>query len=1071
LVASAGNSGSSGVHYPSGYQSTIAVGATDAGDELASFSNYGSTIDIVAPGKSIVSTFIDGYGTLSGTSMAAPHVAGLAALVFSLHPELSASQAKQIITTSARDLGNLGRDDHYGWGRIEPTAAVLVPTMPAVELLSPAFDVGVTATPVPVIGTAAGIGLIGWEVAFSPGDEPVDWSPFFTNPTSQIYRDTLCYFEPMPYDEGPGWLRVRAWDTENTEMEARTRIFIDRTAPTPQSLQRLPMLEGQNRALLLTIDLTEPCRATMHFRNAGTTDYDHLGFRYQWNVQRMLVNAEMLGSATVEYYLTFSDRAGLVSRLGSDDAPLTLNLDPIPIHGMHLEAISLFDPVGHFLRTPVDLDNDGDVEVVLGELVPSGTSRVLGQLRIFELDGTGAIEVEAPDILAYPRGVGDTDGDGRLELLLTYGTDNWLYEVDETGLLQEEAMWHDTGFWGGWLADMDRDGFHDLLAVESGSENSLLVFRGGADGFQGSESLVNMTPEPNGMTPPTITVADINHNGQPEAIVGDAGGDVFAVELSPAGLEEVWNLELPLDNAFYFADGDIDADGYADLVVGTHSGEQFNNEHEYDSRHWIYSFIRGQSDGSGVEVFDSETLFGVADLREVQNGVGVGNLDDVAGDEVAVVTYPELYIFTYDAEGDSMQPVYYRDNASSNHVLFVNATTPEPPLLIAGSTDGTLGLQPRIYSDGPPPPSWVEATPLGADRVAVQWSEVSGADRYLIYRAMSTADFLLLADVASTHWEDGTVSEDTLYRYAIASVDSQATPMIGELSEAFSVIPNRPPRLQTVSQPTRYTLRLQFSEPIAGPFDPAQVSLLPSPGFSSSLVDGGQGTALLATWTTPLPQGESTLHLENIVDYTGVPLSAPIDTVLCLAWIEELYLSAAECRGDSLIALSFSAPLLPDAWSEDHVVFTPELDVEPPVADPLDERVVLVLAREPLVAQETAEVEVEVQGFVGKQSEHLAEAAGRRVTLVLPPGTLEHIRIAPNPVIARGGPGFGFFGLPRDTRVRVYDLSGRQVASLEAGSSNGTLSWAPGGDIAGGIYLYRATHQGETRQGKLVFIP
>jgi hypothetical protein len=401
----------------------------------------------------------------------------------------------------------------------------------------------------------------------------------------------------------------------------------------------------------------------------------------------------------------------------------------------------------------------------------------------------------------------------------------------------------------------------------------------------------------------------------------------------------------------------------------------------------------------------------------------------------------------------------------------VNTATPEPPLLIAGSTDGTLGLQPRIYSDGPPPPAWVEATPLGTDRVAVQWSEVPSADRYLIYRAMSTAGFLLLADVASTRWEDGTVVEDTLYSYAIASVDSQATPMIGELSEASSVVPNKPPRLQTVSQPTRYALRLRFSEPIAGPFDPAQVSLLSSPGFSSSLVDGEQGTVLLATWTTPLPRGESTLHLENIVDYTGVPLSAPMDTVLCLAWLEEVYLSAAECRGDSVIALSFSAPLFPATWSADHVVLTPELDVEPPVADPLDDRVVLVLAREPLVAQGTAAVGIEVQGFVGKQGEPLAEGAGRRTTVILPPGTLERIRIAPNPVIARGGPGFGFFGLPRDTRVGVYDLSGRQVASLEASSSDGTLSWAPGSGIAGGIYLYRATHQGETRQGKLVFIP
>ena len=125
LVAAAGNSGTSEITYPAAYTSVIAVGATDSSDRLATFSNYGVGLDVVAPGVNIYSTQGGGsYQYLSGTSAAAPHVAGVAAIMLSINPALSPVEVSSYINSTATDISRVGYDTSTGWGIVNAFGAV-----------------------------------------------------------------------------------------------------------------------------------------------------------------------------------------------------------------------------------------------------------------------------------------------------------------------------------------------------------------------------------------------------------------------------------------------------------------------------------------------------------------------------------------------------------------------------------------------------------------------------------------------------------------------------------------------------------------------------------------------------------------------------------------------------------------------------------------------------------------------------------------------------------------------------------------------------------------------------------
>ena len=209
LVAAAGNDNTDVLMYPASYEHVISVGASDQNDLRANFSNYGDSIDVMAPGVDIWSTVAtnnSAYEFYDGTSMACPFVSGLAALMLSLDPNLSPERVEYCLESTADNIDGLnpGFAGQLGAGRVNAHQAMLcVPSEPLASFSADFVGNACAGVPITFYDHSGGIAPLTWQWDF-PGATPASsnlQNPTVTFPTDGSYDVTLTVTNGLGTDQ------------------------------------------------------------------------------------------------------------------------------------------------------------------------------------------------------------------------------------------------------------------------------------------------------------------------------------------------------------------------------------------------------------------------------------------------------------------------------------------------------------------------------------------------------------------------------------------------------------------------------------------------------------------------------------------------------------------------------------------------------------------------------------------------------------------------------------------------------------------------------------------------------
>ncbi len=1085
-VSSAGNAATDQVHYPSAFTNTISVGATDDADNLASFSNFGPSLDLVAPGVNILSTKLGGdYGNgFSGTSFAAPFVSAGAALLLSQNPGRDPDAVRSLLIVSADDLGTQGWDAWFGAGRLNIFRALSPEPNAAVRITAPWLDHGFSSGPIEIRGSAWTPSLQAYTLSYGAGENPDTWFEIQPASPRRVLDGLLGLWHDIPAVDSDYTIRLQVKNRDGSLQQSAVRIFIDHTPPVISQVECLPMYDGERASVLIQCRTDDLSEGAILYRPAGSSGaFQEVKTSYRSYEPRLNFSTH-IAAGMLDMRVRSENAAGLVT---ITDETYTIDLSGAPLNTMRYSPRDAHLPHGHLLDVGADFDQDGTAEIVIGYQDENNQIRT----ALYTRTSSGYRELFILPEPMIPRSVGDSDGDGRLELLCGYGMSTFLYEANPGPPFRMDSVmiWRGSPalqYWGSRLADLNGDGRSEVIMRIVNSSNATYVdefqvwerLAGGH--FSAYASLPNFTSGDNLNSVPRCETGDFDNDGYQEILLGDSDGDIYIYEAHGRSFVPVWQDRLPLQDATDFiCSGDFDGDGVPEFAAGCHSDPSLNSEHAYDARHWLYRIYDRNGNNSYRPVAEWR-FFGYESPKDFDSGISSGDADGDGREEIFICVFPDLYVAEYEPTRAEYQLTFYNTPVQSNAV---------------GVFDGDGdGVQEAWWSDGAEFHPWVltdalsatavpvgvAAKPVDQHSVVITWYPVSGAHYYQLYRGSAPDSLQPFSRTAASPFLDTLVVAGQSYCYAVSAVDSNRVPQESLKSRLAYATPAPRPALTAVVPLHDRALRVRFSRSMGDRIkEPAHFTVHPAAVKPSTCLPLASGQELLLNFSRPLSPGAHVLRVQDLEAEDGTPLDTLRNELAFEVSSASTipYLSQAEMLKDHSLLLTFSEPMQMSAlMKKQNYLLDEKVEITAIAMQGTEERAVaLVLLGHSAWGAIGKPFTIRVKDMVSAAGVPMQTGRGDEIKLLFAAENVDRVFTFPNPF--RQGldhDGIVFANLTPSAEIRIMTSEGRTVRVLQEDNGDGGLTWDVcdelGRPVPSGIYLYRVQAFGASKMGKLAVV-
>ena len=662
LVAAAGNAGAVGSWYPAGLKTVISVAGVEQDRQLYTDSNFGATIDIAAPGAEILSADLNGgYQNLSGTSMAAAHVSGVAALVLSANPDYTNAAVQETLISTADPLF-ISR--LVGAGLVDAYTALTASTALIAQIdahqRSPQTIESNNIENVEIFGSVGGIGFSEYWLDYGIGEVPDLWFTLGTVKTQPKFNVCLHKWDTSALAEGQYTVRLSVKSKDGEIKRDRTVVEVNHTAPRILRHTSQAWFSGNSvaSAVLWETDKVSISEIEIFQANGNsvrTVRSDSENFLH-------IVNLSDLGIPPGAYmYRLLAKNRTKGLRIDDNNGSLyEIEVQDTQIYPLHLLKGISAERALHAVGKPVDINRDGRLELITAEI---GTNSA----QIFEIQGNSFKQIFAFPEPFLPRTIADTDNDGLIEVLCSAPEVAFLLEQPAQGEFPTERIWEAPGNWGITVVDTDTDGTPEIF-TRNDTTNSISVYEADGDNNPGNiATLENPTLGSNGISP-NIATGDFDGDSRLEILIGDSDGDVFIYEtIGDNQYRQTWTTTLPEGSAELFAAGDMDGDGKAEFAVCGKTGIEVGPiALDIHYNHWLLTIFRSDGNDTYRPVWTQR----IRDVRDGGNGMTIADADNDGRNELCIAVAPNFYLVQYD--GVDYRPIWHHPATNTFNPIVVD---------------------------------------------------------------------------------------------------------------------------------------------------------------------------------------------------------------------------------------------------------------------------------------------------------------------------------------------------------------------------------------------------------------